>query len=380
MSKAIYAFSGDPPTYGHLDIIKRAAKTFAEVIVGIGVNPDKKYMFPLEEREQMTAKMVKGLPNVSVTSFEGLLFNYAYEKNIPTIIRGIRSTADLEYEQTVHAVGASQKLGIETFCLFADTNLAHISSSSVKALQKESGFIHDYVPLHVKQALERVMSNRYMLGVTGTIGAGKSHACGLIKDWCEKNGVPCTYIDLDEVAREILNVLTEPAYVSLRQEINGRFVEDILQPDGFVNRQLLGELVFEQPDLLKILNVLMRKPILVRLVDALRKSVGLVLIEGALLAEAGLLDICNNNVIIVDVDSKSQWTRLKARHYKDEQITRRIESQFSTEAKLKIIASSIKKSGHGSVSFFKGSCMRNILEMVGYPLPDGVFFSEDKKF
>jgi len=311
MSKAIYAYSGDPPTFGHLDIIERVAKTFDEVIVGIGVNPDKKYMFSLNERKLMTAKMVKHLKNVNVTSFEGLLTNYAYENNIPTIVRGIRNTADLEYEQTIHAVGASQKLDIETYCLFADNNLAHISSSSVKALQKESGFIHDYVPLHVKQALEITMSNRYMLGVTGTIGAGKSYACELIKNWCDSNKVPCTYIDLDKIAHDILNKLMEPAYVNLRKGINNHFPQDVLQKGGFIDRQKLGALVFSEPTYLAILNNLMKKPILVRLSNALRKASGLVLIEAALFVEAGILNICNNNILIVNVDRDEQRQRLQ---------------------------------------------------------------------
>ncbi len=94
MSKIIYAYSGDPPTFGHLNIVERAAKTFDEVIVGIGVNPKKKYMFSLEHRTEMTKKMVQHLPNVSVTSFEGLLVNYVYEMEIKNILRGIRNEQD----------------------------------------------------------------------------------------------------------------------------------------------------------------------------------------------------------------------------------------------------------------------------------------------
>lgn len=368
MSKAIYAYSGDPPTFGHLNIIERVAKTFDEVVVGIGVNPDKKYMFSLEKRKQMTMKMVEKLPNVTVISFEGLLFNYAYENNIPTIIRGIRGAADLEYEQTVHAVGASQKLDIETFCLFADNKLAHVSSSSVKALQKESGFIHDYVPLHVKQELEIVMSNRYMLGVTGTIGAGKSFACHVIRGWCYFNKVPCTYIDLDNIGRKILNELKEPAYIELRQKINDEFPVNILQRDGFVNRQLLGEYVFDQPVYLDTLNNLMRKPILVRLVNALRKASGLVLVEAALFAEAGIMNICNNNIIIVNVNQDVQRERLRDRDYDEEQINRRINSQYSFEKKLRKIQEVIKRGNHGSIQVFDVNMMKDVFKDIGYPI------------
>lgn len=333
MSKAIYAFSGDPPTFGHLNIVKRVAKTFDEVVVGIGVNPGKKYMFSLEERKQMSKQMFEGIPNVTVVSFEGLLVNYAFENSIPNIIRGIRNTQDMEYEGIVEMVGASQNLEIEVYYLFADVKLAHISSSAVKALQKESGFIHDYVPLHVKQALEIRMSKRYMLGVTGTIGAGKSHTCRLIKKWCGDYGVPCTYIDLDEIARQTLNELTEPVYVELRKEISSQF------PGG--------------------------------LVDALRKASGLVLVESALFVEAGILRICNNNVLLVNVSDKDQQQRLKERRYDKEQIRRRIESQYNEQKKLDIINEERERHNHGSIHqcvSSGGLNMKSVLGALGYPI------------
>jgi pantetheine-phosphate adenylyltransferase len=370
MSKAIYAFSGDPPTFGHLNIVERVAKTFDEVIVGIGVNPDKKYMFSLEERKQMSEKMFGKIPNVKVISFEGLLVNYAYENSIPNIIRGIRNTQDMEYEGIVELVGASQNLEIEVYYLFADAKLAHISSSAVKALQKESGFIHDYVPLHVKQALEGVMSNRYMLGVTGTIGVGKSYICNLIKKWCDCNGVPCTYIDLDLIAREILNSLTEPAYVTLREEINRVFPVNVLQEDGFIDRQKLGELVFEDNMYLELLNSLMEKPLLVRYVDALRKASGLVLVEAALFAEAGILNIVNNNVLLIDVADSTQIERLRNRKYKEEQIDRRINSQYTTERKFKKIQEAVDRQNHGNFMQYDPSfelSMEVVLKAVNYP-------------
>jgi pantetheine-phosphate adenylyltransferase len=373
MSKIIYAFSGDPPTFGHLNIVQRVAKTFDEVFVGIGINPEKKYMFSLEERKQMAVKMFKKIPNITVTSFEGLLVDYAYEHNIPTIIRGIRNTQDLEYEQIVHAVGASQKLEIETYCLFADSKFAHISSSAVKALQKESGFIHDYVPLHVKQALEIKMSNRYMLAVTGTIGSGKSFTCISIKEWCYRNGVPCTYIDMDAIGREILNVLTEPAYVALRKKIDGVLPRNLLRQDGFIHRHKLGQLVFNDSEYLALLNDLMEKPILVRLVSALRKASGLVLVESALFAEAGILNICNNNVLLVNVENEEQRERLEKRGYDKEQVYRRIDSQYSVERKLGIINEERRKHNHGSVhqcSSSDGLNMQSVLEDVGYPIEE----------
>ncbi|HQB60168.1 MAG TPA: adenylyltransferase/cytidyltransferase family protein, partial [Spirochaetota bacterium] len=79
MRKALYAFSGDPITYGHIDVVSRTASALDEVIVGIGVNPDKTYMFTLEERTEMAKKALNHLDNVKVMPVSGLLVDFAYE-------------------------------------------------------------------------------------------------------------------------------------------------------------------------------------------------------------------------------------------------------------------------------------------------------------
>lgn len=158
MKRAIYAASLDPITFGHIDIIERAVQMFDELVVAIGANPDKKYMFSLEERVDMARYSLAHIHNVRVTSFSGLLVDFAYEQRADAIVKGVRDVKDFSYEQLLHQVGVSQKLGIETILLFARKDLEHVSSSVVKAIQKEQGFIHEYVPLCVKQRLEERMS------------------------------------------------------------------------------------------------------------------------------------------------------------------------------------------------------------------------------
>jgi len=175
MEKAIYALSADPITYGHIDIVERAADIFDEVLVRIGVNADKNYMFSEEERVEMARKALEGLPNVNVDSFRGLLVDYAYEQGVDTIVKGVRNDADRSYEDTLIKIGKTQQPSIETKLLEARPELAHISSSAVKAIQKEQGLIHEYVPLHVKQGLEARVSGQYIVGVSGEIGCGKSY-------------------------------------------------------------------------------------------------------------------------------------------------------------------------------------------------------------
>jgi len=163
--KAIYAFSGDPITYGHIDIIQRAAKIFDEVIVAVGVNPAKKYLFTLKEREELAIRSLVEIKNVKVISFRGLLVDHAFENDIPVIIKGLRNHEDFGFEMVLHHVGESQKLGIDTFFIPSRQELQHISSGAVKAIQLEQGTLTEYVPMVVKQKLEERLSEQFFCGV-----------------------------------------------------------------------------------------------------------------------------------------------------------------------------------------------------------------------
>ena len=97
-TKALYTGSFDPLTNGHYNIIERAAKLYDELTVGIIVNPSKKSMFTLEERELMIRETLKGLPNVKVGNFSGLLADYVNDNDFNVVVRGLRAAMDFEYE------------------------------------------------------------------------------------------------------------------------------------------------------------------------------------------------------------------------------------------------------------------------------------------
>lgn len=349
MKRAIYAFSGDPITFGHIDIINRAAATFDEVLVGIGSNPDKKYTFSLEERTRMAEEALKSLKNVQVQSFRGLLVDYAYEQNISVIVKGVRNSADFDYENILHQVGESQKLGIDTFILFARPHLSHISSSAVKSIIAEHGFIHEYVPLSVKQNLELKMCDQFIVGVTGEIGTGKSYITDQLVKLCEERGVPAFNIDLDIIGHQILEHLIEPQYQEVRNELTKEFGSKISTRGGMISRKALGQIVFNNAAALQKLNNLMVMPILVRLKRELYDKKGIIILNGALLAEARMLHLCNNNMILVTCEKSVQQDRLKKRNLSSSQIARRIKSQYSFSDKKKIISSSIRQTRHGNI-------------------------------
>ncbi len=345
----MYAFSGDPITYGHIDIIERTSKVFDNLIVGIGVNPEKKYMFDLEERTEMAKRSLAKFKNVDVISFRGLLVDYAYENGVGVIVKGVRNAADFDYENILHQVGESQNLGIDTHILFANPNLAHISSSVVKAIQKDQGSIQKYVPLYVKQCLEERISKQHIIGVTGEIGSGKSYVSEKFVELGNKKGLKVHNIELDNIGHQILGELKQPAYNDVRKKIANMFGQQVRKSDGTINRKELGEVVFKNFYELDKLNKIMEKPLLVRLRRELYGKKGLMLLNAALIAEVDMSYLCNNNAVLVYADKKVQESRLRLRGLNSNQIQRRLKSQFDLQGKRDKLEESIKKDNHGEI-------------------------------
>lgn len=349
MRSAIYAFSGDPITFGHIDIIKRAAAVFDRVLVAIGVNQSKHYLFSQAERVEMARKSLSIIPNVEVKSFQGMLVDFAYEHNIDVIVKGVRSSKDFEYEFNLHTLGESQNLNSDTFVLFAKPSLAHVSSSAVKEIQIEQGLIHDYVSSYVKQCLEAKLSDQYIVGLTGEIGAGKSFVAKALADLAQAQGLNAHVIELDQIAWQIQSDLQAEKYVAIRKEIGEFFGPEVVDADGSINRKVLGELVFSDSDKLAQLNTIMETPILVRLRKELMGKKGLIFITAALLAEANMIQLVNHTMILVHADKEIQKQRLLERGLDAGQIKRRLESQYDTPRKQKQIEQAIAMEGTGQL-------------------------------
>ena len=157
---AIVPGSFDPITYGHIDIIKRSAQLFDEVIVAILVNPDKKYLFTLEEREEMINESIKDFKNVKVDSLSGLLVNYAKKVNSTVIVRGLRAVSDFEYEMQLTFMNKALDDNIETFYMMANKQYSFISSSIVKGVSGFGADLSKFVPKHVEERLEKKVKER----------------------------------------------------------------------------------------------------------------------------------------------------------------------------------------------------------------------------
>ncbi len=146
MKIAIYPGSFDPPTFGHLDIIERSAKMFDQLNVAVLRNNAKNPLFSIEERVSMMEELTQHLPNVTVSSFDGLTVDYAKQIGATIVVRGLRAVTDFEYElqiaQTNHALSA------EVDTIFLTTNLmySYVSSTIVKEVASYGGDITKFVP------------------------------------------------------------------------------------------------------------------------------------------------------------------------------------------------------------------------------------------
>ncbi len=147
MKAAIYPGSFDPVTYGHLDIIKRAAKIFDELTVSVLNNKLKTPLFSVEERVNILKEATKNIPNVKVESFSGLLVDYAKSRNVHVVIRGLRAITDFEYElQNAQTNVLLSKGELDTVFLTTKLEYAYLSSSSVKEIASFNGDISMCVP------------------------------------------------------------------------------------------------------------------------------------------------------------------------------------------------------------------------------------------
>lgn len=151
MKIAVFPGSFDPITLGHLDIIERAAPLFDKLIIAIGQNSQKKYMFPLEKRKEFIEKATAHFKNVEVDSFDNLTVEYCLQKNAGYILRGLRNPADFEFEKAIaHTNRTLAHKKLETVFLLTSSGKSFISSSIVREIISHGGEYELLVPEVVK--------------------------------------------------------------------------------------------------------------------------------------------------------------------------------------------------------------------------------------
>ena len=146
MRRAIYPGSFDPPTLGHMDIVERASGLFDELVMAIGVNTEKAPFLPVDDRLALLRQCTAALGNVEISTFSGLLVDYARSMDCNVLIRGLRAVSDFEYEFRVTMANRRMAPEIETLFLITRDEYSFLSSSVVREVARLGGDPSDFVP------------------------------------------------------------------------------------------------------------------------------------------------------------------------------------------------------------------------------------------
>ena len=160
MSRAVYAGTFDPMTFGHLDVATRAAHVFEHLTLAVAEDPRKTLLFSVEERLELARTSVAALDNVEVVPFGGLLVNWARNRGIHTLIRGLRAFSDFEYEFQMALTNRKLAPDIETMFLMPNEDFSYVSSSMVREIAALGGDVGKFVPAAVAAALKRKLASK----------------------------------------------------------------------------------------------------------------------------------------------------------------------------------------------------------------------------
>jgi pantetheine-phosphate adenylyltransferase len=149
MRKAVFPGSFDPVTLGHIDIIERALPLFDEIIIAIGINAEKKYMWSLDDRKSFLEKTFSNEPKIRVATYKGLTAEFCKKADAKYILRGLRNTSDFAYEQTI-AQANDNAFGVDSLFLMGSPEMSYISSSVVRDIARHGGDYSSFVPEDVK--------------------------------------------------------------------------------------------------------------------------------------------------------------------------------------------------------------------------------------
>jgi pantetheine-phosphate adenylyltransferase len=152
---AVYTGTFDPITFGHLDIIRRGSELFERLVVGVGLNPEKATFLSPNERLGLVQRVVTSFENVSVESYSGLTVHFVRQVGARVILRGLRTTSDMEYEFSMSLANQALDPDIETVFLMAKDDFSHVSSTLIRQIASLGGNLDKFVPPDVKEALLR---------------------------------------------------------------------------------------------------------------------------------------------------------------------------------------------------------------------------------
>lgn len=355
--RALIPLSADPITYGHLHLIREAAKECDEAVVLIANNERKlkTYIFDNEERVAIAQRAVAeaGIGNARVLGSGGLIVDVYLRENCDVVYRGTRNAQDKDYEEELAEVNAialpSLRWGFRY--IQAPQELKHVSSSMVKEFVRHYLDVDMLVPVFIKQWLEERLLNQYRVALVGGLAVGKSHIAKLLVQYARK-WAAASHLNVDELLRRLYQE-DSPGAQEIRDQLAEMFGPEVLTADrkGVV-RPRLGQFIFASDAKQAYDDVIsLTKPHVHRLYRAdLKGREGLVVVEWAQLAEMGMSGWTNHNVVVVD--SPDRQKLVAAREITPSDFADRAKYQLTADQKVELLQAVAVKANSGRVLRF----------------------------
>lgn len=341
MTKAIYALSADPITLGHMNVIERAAKMFDEVIVGIGQNAKKNYLFPLAKREEIARKSLTSLMSkydIKILSFEGALVDFAMENEATVVIRGLRDVNDFQSEQNLAGINKNLYKDLET-CFILSEGEYYVSSSATKEIISNGFSADNYLTIPAKAELQKALKNQRFIGITGLMGSGKSYVASQLEQYSQNQNVKIWNLDLDELCNEVYDIENRTFEKQRRL---------IIEEFGSLNKKEIAEQIFSSSDKLKKINKIFKEVIEYQIRKKSKDKEGVILLNGATIIANNYLNLANNQMLFVNAKTKTRMVRcLEGRNIQPETISSRDSVMMEIEKQKEMLQKEIEKSGFG---------------------------------
>lgn len=332
---AVFPLSGDPPTRGHLDIVRRSAALFETLRVVIFENAQKTPLLSAEERLDLLKACLKDVKNLIFDKNAGLLSDYCARNGVSVVVRSLRNCGDFDYERDLEYGIKGLEPSLEFLYLSAKPSLANVSSTMAKNLYHQNAFTHDYLPLNVKERLEE-KQGRFIVGYTGSIAVGKSTLGLRLEETLKKLGFEAHYLDLDRVVHSIYSFKDHP---NLKNQFNEAFGPDVFAKDGGLDRKALLSVLLKEGNEAKwrLVSQMLRPAVVGEIQNYLKTRRGFFFLDGTVLIENKMLPLVNNNLILVGCEEKLQLKRLMERDGLDEKLAlKKIEKAGSSKKKKEL--------------------------------------------
>jgi pantetheine-phosphate adenylyltransferase len=352
------ALSGDPVTFGHLDIIRQAKALCREVVVLVADNPEKTRTFSSKERAVMVERAIReaGIGGVRTVGWPGLLVDAWMREDCDALFRGVRNGGDRAYEQVQAYWNAFIHPAIKERVVMLDASpgLEQVSSSMVKFLVSKGIEVDKFVPMFVKRRLEEKLLRHYKIGVTGDIAVGKSAVAKEIVRRCEALDIPAAHINIDELLRVLYEEDT-PGAQAVRDELGNLFGPGVLSGDRQrVERKTLAGKLFSEDcsHETRAQVIALTMPHVHRLYRdrLLNIPKGLIVVEWAQMAEMDMSGWVNHNTIVVDSADRLRFA--EKRGISPKRLGEFMKYQWSADEKWRVLMERVTRDHHGATQPF----------------------------